>query len=163
MITELLIITTVISQVVFVYMSGFQSVIGTEMCDNIPFMQTLGFGILESLPHNIDNREGRALATFLVAMSLCTLFVGCLFYFVGYFKIGKVLHICPRYVILGMSAGKSLHSKERPPQFEPSQQQMKATWGNFGFICLACRVWCLHSRNRIRDFHWTSAEMGIIC
>lgn len=111
MMTELLIVTTVISQVVYVYMSEFSSAISTEMCDNIPFMQTMALGIYSSVSGG-DGDEGtgveRALPTFLAAMCVSTLFNGILFTAIGYLKLGKVLHVCPRYVILGMGTGFGL-------------------------------------------------------
>ena len=66
---ELLILTTVVSQLCFAAMSGFQAIIGTEMADNIPFFHTLALGIASSLGiYSDDDNSIYILPTVLVAM-----------------------------------------------------------------------------------------------
>ena len=53
----------------------------------------------------LDDNHEKIMPTILFGISISTLINGFLFMLVGYLKIGKILHICPRYVFLGMGVG----------------------------------------------------------
>eukprot|EP01038_Epipyxis_sp_PR26KG_P004185 gene4185-5956_t len=110
LVVELFIISTIISQVLLIMMSSFDSGIGTSMAENIPFVHTMSSGIYLSLRqryHSNDSVEisQKLLPTILVTVALSTIINGILFVLVGVFKLGNILHYFPRYVILGMTAG----------------------------------------------------------
>jgi MFS superfamily sulfate permease-like transporter len=99
---EMLALTTVIAQVIFIFGSEFKSMMAISMIDNIPFIHTLAQGIHSGL-HNTNPEK--VLPTVLVAMCVSVLLNGILFLLVGLLKMGNVLHFFPRYVILGMIFG----------------------------------------------------------
>lgn len=43
--------------------------------------------------------------TILITVCISTILNGTLFYLVGYFRLGYILHFFPRHVILGMTFG----------------------------------------------------------
>ena len=100
---ELFLLSTVIVQLVLIRMSSFSCGLGTSMAENIPFVHTMATGIFESLEHT--HTVHQMLPTVLVTVCLSTIINGVLFFVVGYFKMGNVLHFFPRHVIMGMTAG----------------------------------------------------------
>ena len=101
---ELFLVSTVISQLALNFCSSFSTGLGTSMAENIPFVHTIANGICIYI-ENDGGLSEKILPTVLVAVALSTILNGVLFYLVGYFKIGNVLHYFPRYVIIGMTAG----------------------------------------------------------
>jgi SulP family sulfate permease len=96
-------LSTVISQVVLVFSSSFDSGLGTSMAENIPFVHTFCIDIMNSFPS--DSNINLVMATIVATMIISTTFNGVLFYLVGLFKMGNVLHFFPQHVILGMIGG----------------------------------------------------------
>ena len=100
---ELFLLSTVIVQLVLIRMSSFSCGLGTSMAENIPFVQSMASGIFETLEHTHTLHQ--MLPTVLITVCLSTIINGFMFYIVGYFKMGNVLHFFPRHVIMGMTAG----------------------------------------------------------
>jgi SulP family sulfate permease len=99
---ELFLLSTVVVQLVLIRMSSFSCGLGTAMAENVPFVHSMSLGIFDSLEHTHPNS---ILPTVLVTVCLSTIINGALFFVVGYFKMGHVLHFFPRHVIMGMTAG----------------------------------------------------------
>ena len=100
---ELFLLSTVVVQLVLIRMSSFSCGLGTSMAENIPFVHTMALGIFDSLEHTHTLQQ--MLPTVLVTVCISTIINGVLFFVVGYFKLGNVLHFFPRHVIMGMTAG----------------------------------------------------------
>lgn len=100
---ELFLVSTVIVQLVLIKMSSFSCGLGTSMAENIPFIHTMANGIFENLQKTHTLQQ--MLPTVLVTVCISTIINGILFYIVGFFKLGNVLHFFPRHVIMGMTAG----------------------------------------------------------
>ena len=100
---ELFLLSTVIVQLVLIKMSSFSCGLGTSMAENIPFVHTMASGVFDSLEHSHTLQQ--MLPTVLVTVCISTIINGVLFFVVGYFKLGNVLHFFPRHVIMGMTAG----------------------------------------------------------
>lgn len=100
---ELFLLSTVIVQLVLIRMSSFSCGLGTSMAENIPFVHTMALGVFDSLEHTHTLQQ--MLPTVLVTVCISTVINGILFFVVGYFKLGNVLHFFPRHVIMGMTAG----------------------------------------------------------
>jgi SulP family sulfate permease len=100
---ELFLLSTVVVQVVLIRMSSFNCGMGTSMAENIPFIHTMTTGIFDTLEntHTIE----QMMPTVLFTVCISTVINGILFFIVGYFHLGSILHFFPRHVILGMTAG----------------------------------------------------------
>lgn len=98
---ELFLISTVVVQIVLIFMSSFDCGLGTSMAENIPFIQSISLNVMISCG---DAKE-KVFPTILATIILSTLLNGVLFYLVGSLKMGHVLHFFPRHVIYGMTAG----------------------------------------------------------
>ena len=104
MMTQLLIVSNVISQLSFTFMSRFDTAISAVMADNIPFLRIVALGIYSSLQNDPEIEE-KILPTTLSAMSISVILNGSLFILVGKLQGGIILDSFPRYVILGMIFG----------------------------------------------------------
>ena len=100
---ELFLLSTVIVQLVLIRMSSFSCGLGTSMAENIPFVHSMATGIFDTLEHTHTFHQ--MIPTVLITVCLSTIINGFMFYIVGYFKMGNVLHFFPRHVIMGMTAG----------------------------------------------------------
>lgn len=69
------------------------------MAENIPFVHTMAISIFNTLEHTHTIEQ--MMPTVLITVCLSTIINGMLFFLVGYFKMGNVLHFFPRHVIMG--------------------------------------------------------------
>ena len=100
---ELFILSTVIVQLVLIRYSSFQCGLGTAQAENIPFVHAMALGIYNALEGTHTVQE--MIPTIMVTVCLSTILNGVLFFVVGYFRLGNILHFFPRHVIMGMTAG----------------------------------------------------------
>lgn len=99
---ELFLLSTALVQIALIGMSSFSSALGTSMAENIPFIHTIANGVIDSMT---GHKTEEIIATVLITVSISTILNGSLFYLLGYFKLGHILHFFPRHVILGLTGG----------------------------------------------------------
>ncbi|RHY28580.1 hypothetical protein DYB32_005866 [Aphanomyces invadans] len=98
---QMFLLTTFICQFVFAGMSSFDCSVGMMMVENVPFMHTLSLSIVAE----VGASSPTALPTILVAYALSSVVVGCMFYALGYFKLGSVIYLFPKHIIIGAIGG----------------------------------------------------------
>lgn len=100
---EMFLLSTVVVQIVLIRYSSFNSGLGTAQAENIPFVHTMAMGVYNSL--EATHTVAEMMPTVVVTVCVSTILNGLLFYVVGYFRLGNILHFFPRHVIMGMTAG----------------------------------------------------------
>lgn len=98
---QMFLLTTALCQFVFVAKSSFNSAIGMMMVENVPFMHTLALGIIGELGAS----STQVLPTILVTYALSSVVVGGLFFILGYWKLGNVIYLFPKHIIVGAIGG----------------------------------------------------------
>ncbi|KAJ0411099.1 hypothetical protein ATCC90586_008074 [Pythium insidiosum] len=98
---QMFLLTTAICQFVFVAKSSFDGPIGMMMVENVPFMHTLSMSIIQEL----GPKDERVLPTIMVTYALSTIVVGVIFFALGYFKVGNVVYLFPKHIIVGAIGG----------------------------------------------------------
>lgn len=100
---EIFLISTFVVQIILLGNSSFKSGLGTSMAENIPFIHTIALNVKSSLEK--INLPEKVFPTILITVFFSTILNGVLFYIVGYFEMGNILHYFPHHVILGMTIG----------------------------------------------------------
>lgn len=78
----------------------------------------------------LNEDSEKIMPTILIGISLSTILNGCCFMLVGYLKIGKILHICPRYVFLGMGVGFGMFVIQQSFEIASGSQMIPSTFEN---------------------------------
>lgn len=98
---QMFLLTTAICQFVFVLRSNFDGAIGQMMVENVPFMHTLSNAIIRELgPTN-----PQVLPTILVTYAFSSVVCGALFYALGHWKLGNIVYLFPKHIIVGAVGG----------------------------------------------------------
>lgn len=97
---RLFLFSTMIGQIVFTFFSGFPNPIGLQMVENIGFTRELAIVAISHQGYGID-----ALATLMVMFGLSSILVGVVFYFLGRFRLGKIVYFFPTHVLIGLIGG----------------------------------------------------------
>lgn len=98
---QMFLLTTAICQFVFVAKSSFDGAIGMMMVENVPFMHTLSLSII----HELGASSAEVLPTILVTYALSSVVVGVLFFVLGYYKLGNIIYMFPKHIIVGAIGG----------------------------------------------------------
>ncbi|ETV65831.1 hypothetical protein, variant [Aphanomyces astaci] len=98
---QMFLLTTFICQFVFALRSSFDCSVGMMMVENVPFMHTLSMSIISE----VGATSPKALPTILVTYALSSVVVGVMFYALGYFKLGSVIYLFPKHIIIGAIGG----------------------------------------------------------
>jgi SulP family sulfate permease len=98
---QMFLLTTAVCQFVFVARSSFDGAIGMMMVENVPFMHTLSVSILAELGAD----SPKALPTILVTYAVSSVVCGALFFVLGYFKLGNIVYLFPKHIIVGAIGG----------------------------------------------------------
>ncbi|KAF0700441.1 Aste57867_9025 [Aphanomyces stellatus] len=98
---QMFLLTTIICQFVFAARSSFDCSVGMMMVENVPFMHTLSMSILEEVGHT----SPKALPTILVTYAISSIVVGVLFYVLGHFRLGSIIYLFPKHIIIGAIGG----------------------------------------------------------
>ena len=91
---------TIVGQVVFAFYSGFKNPIGLQMVENIGFTKELAAIAISHQGFGLE-----ALSTVMVMFGMASLMVGCVFFLLGKFKMGKVVYFFPTHVLIGLIGG----------------------------------------------------------
>ncbi|TYZ61927.1 hypothetical protein PybrP1_001369 [[Pythium] brassicae (nom. inval.)] len=98
---QMFLLTTALCQFVFVAKSSFDGAIGMMMVENVPFMHTLSLGIIRELGAG----SAQVLPTILVTYALSSVVVGLLFFALGRWKLGSIIYLFPKHIIVGAIGG----------------------------------------------------------
>ncbi|KDO35699.1 hypothetical protein SPRG_00496 [Saprolegnia parasitica CBS 223.65] len=98
---QMFLLTTVLCQFIFAARSSFDCSVGMMMVENVPFMHTLSMSIL----NQVGMDSPKALPTILVTYALSTIVVGVLFYALGHFRLGSIVYLFPKHIIIGAIGG----------------------------------------------------------
>lgn len=98
---QMFLLTTAICQFVFVAKSSFDGAIGMMMVENVPFMHTLSLAII----HELGATNEQVMPTIMVTYALSSVVVGALFFVLGYFKLGNIIYMFPKHIIVGAIGG----------------------------------------------------------
>eukprot|EP00930_Biecheleria_cincta_P058101 TRINITY_DN43950_c0_g1_i1.p1 TRINITY_DN43950_c0_g1~~TRINITY_DN43950_c0_g1_i1.p1 ORF type:complete len:821 (+),score=101.91 TRINITY_DN43950_c0_g1_i1:79-2541(+) len=97
---QMFLLSTLICQVTMTIWSEFDCALGMMMVENIPFMHDLAQTVIDAQGTGLD-----ALATTMTAFAISTLFIGGAFYFLGKYKLGRIVNYFPRHFIIGCIGG----------------------------------------------------------
>ncbi|CAK4100881.1 unnamed protein product [Aphanomyces euteiches] len=98
---QMFLLTSILCQFVFAARSSFDCSVGMMMVENVPFMHTLSISILNEL----GPTSPKALPTILVTYALSSIVVGIFFYALGYFRLGSIIYLFPKHIIIGAIGG----------------------------------------------------------
>uniref|UniRef100_K3XAZ1 STAS domain-containing protein n=1 Tax=Globisporangium ultimum (strain ATCC 200006 / CBS 805.95 / DAOM BR144) TaxID=431595 RepID=K3XAZ1_GLOUD len=98
---QMFLLTTAICQFVFVAKSSFDCTVGMMMVENVPFMHTLSMSIIRELGAS----SASVMPTIMVTYALSSVVVGILFFVLGYFKLGNIIYMFPKHIIVGAIGG----------------------------------------------------------
>ncbi|DAZ96819.1 TPA: hypothetical protein N0F65_007080 [Lagenidium giganteum] len=98
---QMFLLTTAICQFVFVAKSSFDGTVGMMMVENVPFMHTLSMAIINEL----GPKNEQVLPTIMVTYALSSVVVGVLFFILGHFKLGNIIYLFPKHIIVGAIGG----------------------------------------------------------
>lgn len=98
---QMFLLTTAICQFVFVAKSSFDGAVGMMMVENVPFMHTLSLSII----HELGASHPSVMPTIMVTYALSSVVVGILFFVLGYFKLGNIIYMFPKHIIVGAIGG----------------------------------------------------------
>jgi SulP family sulfate permease len=103
---------TFISQLVFTYQSKFTNCIGLQMIENVPFYIALA-RILLLAEHDVEDDDEKKseqviISTLFFLFGLSSIIVGCIFYLLGKFEMGRILYFFPKHVLVGCIGGIGL-------------------------------------------------------
>mmetsp|Transcript_20108 Transcript_20108/g.22777 ORF Transcript_20108/g.22777 Transcript_20108/m.22777 type:complete len:750 (-) Transcript_20108:906-3155(-) len=96
--------STIISQIVFTFQSGFHNPIGLQMVENVPFCQTLAKITIQHCGYGLN-----ALSTLFVMFGLSSILVGIVFYILGKLELGRIIYFFPSHVLVGLIAGIGIY------------------------------------------------------
>jgi hypothetical protein len=94
---------SLISQLTFTYYSKFDNCVGVQMVENVPFYIELSRILLA------EGGNGKStISTLFFLFGLSSFIVGCVFYILGKFELGRVLYFFPKHVLVGCIGGIGL-------------------------------------------------------
>lgn len=143
---QMFLFSTIICQVVMTTNSEFPCAVGMMMVENIPFMHTIANTVLASQGTGIES-----FSTILVVFALCSLICGLVFYALGAYELGNIVHYFPRHVIVGCIGGVGVFVTQTG--FEVSCNQ---TW-----------LWSWQSARTFTDLNclplWCTSCLFVLC
>ena len=97
---QLFLLSTAVGQVVMTFCSDFPVAIAMMMVENIPFMTTIALATIAKQGMGEDS-----FSTVFMANAIMSITVGVCFFVCGHFKLGFVLNVIPKSLILGCIGG----------------------------------------------------------
>ncbi|KAL8020819.1 putative cyclic nucleotide-binding domain, SLC26A/SulP transporter, rmlC-like jelly roll [Plasmopara halstedii] len=98
---QMFLLSSTICQFTFVWLSNFDGAICQMMVENVPFMHTISISIIQELgPTNPS-----VLPTILVTYAFSSIVCGALFYILGHWKLGNIVYLFPKHIIVGAVGG----------------------------------------------------------
>ena len=94
-------LSTIIAQIVMTFTSSFPCAVGMHMVENLPFSAQIS--LLAIQKQGMASED--AFATVLMANVLMSLLVGACFLACGHFKLGNLLNVIPKSLVLGCIGG----------------------------------------------------------
>jgi sulfate permease, SulP family len=91
---------TLIGQIVFTLKSGFQSPIGLQMVENVPFNHAMAYLVIRRQGYGLE-----ALSTLFLLFALSSILVGLVFWILGHCNLGRIVYYIPNHVLVGCIAG----------------------------------------------------------
>ncbi|KAI9915664.1 hypothetical protein PsorP6_007893 [Peronosclerospora sorghi] len=98
---QMFLLTSAICQFTFVALSHFDGAICQMMVENVPFMHTISMAIIQEL----GPKNPSVLPTILVTYALSSVMCGALFYVLGHWKLGNIVYLFPKHIIVGAVGG----------------------------------------------------------
>uniref|UniRef100_A0AAV1T700 Sulfate transporter n=1 Tax=Peronospora matthiolae TaxID=2874970 RepID=A0AAV1T700_9STRA len=98
---QMFLLTSAICQFTFVALSNFDGAICQMMVENVPFMHTISMAIIQEL----GATNPSVLPTILVTYALSSVVCGLLFFVLGYWKLGSIVYLFPKHIIVGAVGG----------------------------------------------------------
>ncbi|CAI5736034.1 unnamed protein product [Hyaloperonospora brassicae] len=98
---QMFLLTSAICQFTFVALSNFDGAICQMMVENVPFMHTISMAIIQELGATSPS----VLPTILVTYALSSVVCGLLFFVLGYWKLGNIVYLFPKHIIVGAVGG----------------------------------------------------------
>lgn len=96
-------VSTIISQLVFsLGASNFESCVGSEMIEVVPFFHSIANSIASALG---DAPREDILATTITSYALSSVVTGLVFFLLGYLKLGTLVGFFPQHILLGCIGG----------------------------------------------------------
>ena len=98
--------STVRRQLGLALTSGFGCALSSVIVENLPFQHAIAEGIVAALPAGVD--DPAAAPTLLAALALASLILSVVFAALSALKLGHVMHLFPRHILLGCIGGIGL-------------------------------------------------------
>ncbi|CAH0478338.1 unnamed protein product [Peronospora belbahrii] len=98
---QMFLLTSAICQFTFVGLSNFDGAICQMMVENVPFMHTISMAIIQEL----GPKNPSVLPTILVTYALSSVVCGALFFVLGHWKLGNIVYLFPKHIIVGAVGG----------------------------------------------------------
>ncbi|KAE9248787.1 hypothetical protein PF004_g3694 [Phytophthora fragariae] len=98
---QMFLLSSTICQFTFVWLSNFDGAICQMMVENVPFMHTISIAIIQEL----GPKNPSVLPTILVTYALSSVVCGALFYVLGHWKLGNIVYLFPKHIIVGAVGG----------------------------------------------------------
>ncbi|KAA8897851.1 sulfate transporter family-domain-containing protein [Sphaerosporella brunnea] len=96
-------VSCIVSQLVYsLGGSAFKGGIGSEMIEVVPFFHKMAFTIMAEV--GTDNPKS-VLATTILSYSISSVLTGCVFFALGYLKLGSLIGFFPRHILVGCIGG----------------------------------------------------------
>lgn len=91
---------TLMGQLAFTFSSKFENPVGLQMVENVPFLHALCHIVIQEQGYGIE-----ALSTVCFLFGLSSVLVGATFYFLGKWKLGRIVYFFPNHVLVGCIGG----------------------------------------------------------
>lgn len=98
---QMFLLSSTICQFTFVWQSHFDGAICQMMVENVPFMHTIAVAIIQEL----GPKNPSVLPTILVTYACSSIVCGTLFFVLGYWKLGNLVYLFPKHIIVGAVGG----------------------------------------------------------
>lgn len=98
---QMYLLSSTICQFTFVWFSNFDGAICQMMVENVPFMHTISIAIIQEL----GSTNPSVFPTILVTYAFSSLVCGALFYILGHWKLGNIVYLFPKHIIVGAVGG----------------------------------------------------------
>ncbi|KAF1785054.1 Cyclic nucleotide-binding-like [Phytophthora cactorum] len=98
---QMFLLSSTICQFTFVWLSNFDGAICQMMVENVPFMHTISVAIIQEL----GPKNPSVLPTILVTYAFSSVVCGALFYVLGHWKLGNIVYLFPKHIIVGAVGG----------------------------------------------------------
>lgn len=96
-------VSCIVSQLV--YSSGgsfFKGGVGSEMIEVVPFFHSMAYTLLTRIG---EDKPDAVLATTVLAYSISSVVTGCVFFLLGFARIGSLIGFFPRHILVGCIGG----------------------------------------------------------